>query len=403
MPIVFSNPGLLDIRAVETMGLSAKETDHPIGFFGTGLKYAIATLLRTGSHIVIWVGRDKYTFSTTLEDFRGKSFQFVQMRKNNLSPTRLGFTTELGKNWEPWMALREIESNCRDENGTTTNPFAFDYDGLIDNHSTHIVLSGAIENEFNKLDSIFLNSTPLWEDNTLSIHQGSIEQRGWIYYRGVRCAQVEKPSMYVYNVKETMTLTEDRTFRYNWASVRVITRGVMGCTVEGVLENILTAGKLFFESGFDYRNCRNELPPLFISIVQRLGIACNLSAVLVVREVMGGDAFKSMDNIPAYIVQLRERAVHFIVRMGEPSIVNYEIKVSDNIGDGVLGKVFLSDRKTIWLSTRVFEMGFKQVVSTLYEEFVHLSRGYDDNTYEMQSFLFDKIIQMASRAMGEEI
>ena len=29
----------------------------------------------------------------------------------------LGFTTETGKLWEPWMAMREILCNCKDEHG----------------------------------------------------------------------------------------------------------------------------------------------------------------------------------------------------------------------------------------------------------------------------------------------
>ena len=36
--IVFENPGEIDVAAISTFGVSVKETDNPIGFFGTGLK-----------------------------------------------------------------------------------------------------------------------------------------------------------------------------------------------------------------------------------------------------------------------------------------------------------------------------------------------------------------------------
>jgi len=46
--IVFGNDGGLDLQAAMTFGVSAKETNNPFGQFGTGLKYAVAILLRTG-------------------------------------------------------------------------------------------------------------------------------------------------------------------------------------------------------------------------------------------------------------------------------------------------------------------------------------------------------------------
>jgi hypothetical protein len=46
--VVFENPGEIDAAAIRTFGVSVKEGENPIGFFGTGLKYAIAILLRTG-------------------------------------------------------------------------------------------------------------------------------------------------------------------------------------------------------------------------------------------------------------------------------------------------------------------------------------------------------------------
>lgn len=39
--LVFSNPGTLEMELVKLLGVSVKETNDPIGFFGTGLKYAM--------------------------------------------------------------------------------------------------------------------------------------------------------------------------------------------------------------------------------------------------------------------------------------------------------------------------------------------------------------------------
>lgn len=49
--VQFRTPGLIPLEAFDTMGISAKVGDHPIGRFGTGLKYAVAVILREGGII----------------------------------------------------------------------------------------------------------------------------------------------------------------------------------------------------------------------------------------------------------------------------------------------------------------------------------------------------------------
>src|ERR1700733_12022356 len=49
--IVFENYGEIEIDAITTFGVSVKEGPNPIGFFGTGLKYAVAVLLRHGCKV----------------------------------------------------------------------------------------------------------------------------------------------------------------------------------------------------------------------------------------------------------------------------------------------------------------------------------------------------------------
>jgi hypothetical protein len=67
--LVFETPGLIDLRAFTVMGFNAKPaTENPIGYFGTGLKYAISVLCRLGTKPVVWIGQDKYTFYTKTVD-----------------------------------------------------------------------------------------------------------------------------------------------------------------------------------------------------------------------------------------------------------------------------------------------------------------------------------------------
>src|SRR5690606_17354524 len=111
--LIFSNPGLIDETAITTIAVNAKTGNNPIGVFGTGLKYAIAIILRLGGRVTIYRGLKKLEFGIKTKTIRGKEFDIITMNGR-----QLGFTTHLGHHWQPWMAYRELWSNARDEEGT---------------------------------------------------------------------------------------------------------------------------------------------------------------------------------------------------------------------------------------------------------------------------------------------
>jgi hypothetical protein len=86
--VIFENPGEIDAAAIRTFGVSVKEGDNPIGFFGTGLKYALAILLRSGHSVTIQSGVSKHRFALKDVTIRGEKFQIVTMDRHEL-----GFTT----------------------------------------------------------------------------------------------------------------------------------------------------------------------------------------------------------------------------------------------------------------------------------------------------------------------
>ena len=122
MSVAFWTNTTLDIRAITMMGLSAKpNSTDPIGKFGTGMKLAIAVLLRLGAGVELYIKGQKYLFKTRTDDFRGQEYDQILMYKSSVTgwlvPTKLSFTTHLGSHWQPWMAFRELLSNTVDEDG----------------------------------------------------------------------------------------------------------------------------------------------------------------------------------------------------------------------------------------------------------------------------------------------
>ena len=115
---IFQNPGIIDPRSITTFGVSSKESKNPIGFFGTGLKYAISVLLRLNCQVTIHSGACTYTFDVENTRIRVNDFNLVRMSTAGAAPVPCGFTTELGKTWAAWQAFRELACNALDEAGT---------------------------------------------------------------------------------------------------------------------------------------------------------------------------------------------------------------------------------------------------------------------------------------------
>lgn len=203
--IVFQNKGLIDLRGITTFGVCAKpETKNPIGYFGTGLKYAIAVLLREGQKVTLWHGTRKCKFRAKKQKIRGKAFNMVQMNGKDLP-----FTTELGKNWELWMAYRELAANAMDEPETV-----IEHEGIQNTRAgrtTFGVEGDLIDKVHADRDEIFLSTKPTYKFDTVELHDGP-NVGGWVYYRGIRVYKLDKPAMYNYNILAETRLTEDRTF-----------------------------------------------------------------------------------------------------------------------------------------------------------------------------------------------
>lgn len=228
--VVFKTPGLIDIRAFTHFGVNSKpNSTNPIGYFGTGLKYAIAVLVRHKLRPVVWIGTTKYTFKATSKKFRDREFDFVIMIKEdhgiNFSGIlkkrqySLPFTTELGKNWELWQAFRELESNTRDESGET---FILDPIAIKDEPyavaCTHIVVEGEkFVQEYLDRDKTFLPEGLTMREG-MDILQVFERPSQHVYYRGLRVMDLpeDEPSANTYNILREVELTEDRTVKHDF-------------------------------------------------------------------------------------------------------------------------------------------------------------------------------------------
>lgn len=265
--IVFETPGLIDVRAFTTMGISSKpNSDAPIGQFGTGLKYAIAVLVRMGAEPVVWIGKDQYVFYKHPTTFRDKSFDLVMMRAKRW-PQRLWrdhelpFTTEYGKFWKPWQAFRELEANTRDEGGTTFETREDTGQDIIGRPlMTRIVVEHPEFYEaWQDKDGVFLPraSAVLKKDEILEVFEG---ESPFLYYHGMRVYELPKPSMFTYNIVRHVELTEDRTLRWQFQAAEALGDFTSKSENRDFVRQVVTADDEHWESDVSYDSYVPQTP-----------------------------------------------------------------------------------------------------------------------------------------------
>ena len=251
--IVFENDGEIDPRLVMLIGVNVKETASAIGFFGTGLKYAVACLSRWGEQIVIQSGVHQYGFASEETEIRGKRFGVLSMF-SALDKATLGFTTELGKRWEPWMVYRELWCNAFDEPG----PKVYEVDTIPRSEAglTRVIVGGErIEAAHNDRDTFILGKRRklLHKVEGLEIYEG---EGARIFYRGIAVQTPDKPALYTYNITSLIYLTEDRTAG-SWTTDPVIARGLTLIDDEDVIDATIAAPAGRLESRLDYDYARD--------------------------------------------------------------------------------------------------------------------------------------------------
>lgn len=261
MPVIHDTPGEIDIRAFTVFGLHAKpNSNNPIGRFGTGLKNAVAVLLRHGLEVRVFTGGVEYEFYTKPGDFRGAEYDQIMMRKRkgllrNWSYEKLPFTTQLGAHWEMWQAFRELHSNTLDEGGTSQYiPGVLDDNTIIPNpgRSRVAVVGAAYELAFMERDQTFLprGLTAREGDEFVQVFN---EPSKYLYWRGIRVFTLEEPSIYTYNILDNLELTEDRTLKHVWTAQEKLAKYVSRSKDRKFINAVVSADpKKHFEGRIDF-------------------------------------------------------------------------------------------------------------------------------------------------------
>lgn len=397
--IIFKNPGLIDLRAIRILGWSVKESTNPIGFFGTGSRFAIATLLRTNHSVVLWRGLEKYVFGLTKVEARANnSFNVVTMTGPDGQTEELAFTSQLGKTWLPWMGFRELHSNVLDEKGVTVcqdSPYE-----PIENQTAFCVVGYEIEAAYNQRDSIFLPTQPLYEDASIAVHPG-LSTHG--YYRGVRVCTLDRPSLYTYNLKTTLRgITEDRTLTdisdLGWYVGKFIEK----CSCPEFLRTVMLAPDTRYENHLP--SYASEGTEAFFSTYAKVRTEGNATLLANWADRLYLAVRKTLPlPEPIALSKIQEKqlakAIAFCRAAGW-DVDSYPIITVPSAHGGLLA---LAENGKIVLTEKLYDLGVKALVGALLEEYTHLKYGFRDHTREMQTHLFDKLVSAKEEIIGEPL
>lgn len=404
--IVFENKGALDIRAIKTFGVSSKEDKSTaIGYFGTGLKYAIAILLRNNHKVAIVTGHERYEFDTVQSTIRNDTFDIVTMNGEEL-----GFTTELGKDWELWMAFRELYSNALDEHGKVYRADMAE----LDADNTYVMVQGVDFDEvFDKRHLYFLceaNPHRVASNATVEVYDRSRQAESTIFYKGIAASNTKVPAMYDYNFLKGVTLSEDRMIKSQWDVTWNIPGVVLQSQDKAFIKKMVQAPDLSFEGGLNYNHGVHANIDTFLDVVGDLRKEFKDTQINRTAIEMHKKHRKVTTTMPGISCRLNKveqkqlkKAVKFCKDVLDLDLDDFELIVAKDLGGmDNLGRADIENGK-MYISKRCFQEGTKRIAVAILEEYTHCKYRVHDETPQQKWIYLNQIVSLGEELHGEPL
>jgi len=403
--VCFYNNGEFDRRAFTMMGLSAKaDAATAIGFFGTGFKYAITTLLRHGCtvRIVASNGYDDmltYDFNAAPGTFKGKEQSFVYCSVSNESgdyeeqPFELPFTTHLGVNWKLWQAYRELYTNAKDEGGgVQLVNLPKDKGSCLRPGDVNVYVTGAdFIKVYEEHDKYFLNQQSIVEGNRMRAVEKHFEHDNVVYYKTMYTGtKLDKPTLLTYDYTKTTELTEDRTLADTWYIRHHIGElWLANMSFDTLIEYLpKIASDTFYEYNLDtgyhsgsvdfHRACaylveHHKPMPMWARDTHNKSLPFDQQV----------DVYKPTRHQLSMYWKAIGMLHHHRMMIDADKII-----LCVSLPDNLLGYY---RQGHIYIAKEAFSRGFEKLLGTLYEEWLHMDKECEDMSRAMQNVLVDQI------------
>jgi hypothetical protein len=428
--IKISNNGVIDEKSLTLFGASTKRGDNSkIGFFGSGLKYAIAVLLREKIDFKIFSGLEEIKISTVKEKFRDEEFDVIEVNDK-----KTNFTTQMGPEWLPWFSIREIYCNALDEVGAKIG-VANKAKGELGKTNIYVTFDEKISEIFNNWGNYFSEKREdLIQD--IAATKNDYMVKGYtklfigsedfiVYRKGVQCYFKKGiKSLYHYDLS-WIEINESRVIKNTFDIDYHMPKALENASVE-VAKNILENYEGCAEEDFRWDNC--DFSENWLTALEGRKLVRKDIAGYFIDEITRGnciilpnkmvDGLKSVFGDRVNIVGIDQKG-YVEVKMTEEmkekievSLAFFEkinVKIKNRIGvckfedDNVLGRA-IRTKSEIMLSAEYVENAERDdLLAVMYEEYAHLSSSFDDKTREFQDYIIKDLIKAYQKIIDIKI
>lgn len=413
--IRIKNSGLIEPQALHLVGASTKRNDsYKIGQFGSGNKYALAYFIRNDYEVSVYAGLNNITIETKPEIFREHWFNVLY-----INGERTSITTDMGKDWQFWQAIREVYCNAMDEGGYTLD-FVSDITPIEGETHFYIDTKKDVLEFVANFDNYFATKKKvLFECKYGRILEKSGETAN-VYRKGVKCLNTNKKSIYDYDFFN-ITIDENRLVKYSWNVDEWLWNVIYQCDNEEIIMQILhnTSSTDFIEG------CPNEFSSINASKISDAFKRCLKSVRFAPKGYAGllkqdeihnhvivptmllesfrgyinddnvpdkfkvtktGAFYRELEITPLYQATL-DKALYFLSEVMFE--VEYEIRIAIFDNKDVLG---CAHDGIIYLSEICMEKGTNEIVNTILEEFIHIKYECSDETRAFQTAMLTEFV-----------
>lgn len=417
--IKIQNDGEVDVNAFKLMGATTK-VEGQIGYFGSGIKYAVASALRKGIPLRVFSGEKEIKITTRKTTMRDQEFDVICI---NGSPTSI--TTNMGRDWQDWFVLREFYCNAIDEGGGDLG-VSDEPKGEAGKTSIFIGMNDSMKEISGDLASYFaFRREPLHITPMGSLFR-PVGNKMVVYRLGIRVFNEGEKNIYDYDIKK-LSISEDRTSS-DWDVKMALVKLWRKHATQDMLAQLTSRGTdsvefnlswgmgsdpfsdewLHFlkgktvipweKSGFFVEDIvqdnRHVVLPmrLCVELHQQFGNKLNI------RGMQSGDRAITVVTTTEREAQYIQEAVSFLEKSPLfKDIFELEIHVAVFEKASILGQA--KDGK-VYLARGLFEHGKRMVVETLLEEYVHARKQVGDFSREMQNVLIRYVVSSMEEKQG---
>ena len=278
-------------------------------------------------------------------------------------------------------AYRELVCNARDEGGDV-------YEGEADEaeqgRTTIVVTGEGIEEAHAMHDKIFF--TPQDHDVIEGSSAEAFNDRSLsIYYRGIRVC--EQSTLFTYNVKNAIDLTEDRTAKYNFQLREAIAEFLITEAPEEMVLAAVTMRK-GYESGLEYDS--HYPSEQFIEVVKKRMKDRQYVNSTAKRSLITRGLVKKETTITKTYHTGQEDTLEAAINVAkhvDPNFMEYEVEVVLTL-DGDYCRIEDEEEKILYIEVGTLDSSYGEVAKYMLKTFWN----HEHTIWDFQDFLFDKIL-----------